>query len=106
MKTDLNENICQWKHMAKSVTDYAKSLSISDNLNLHEKLYELSIDEITEVAIYDAQTRLARIDLIAKKTRRVHIGSPITIRIMMKNTLAVAIDIKNIKAVCKSEAGT
>jgi hypothetical protein len=43
--------------------------------------------------------------LIAKKTRRVHIGTFITIRIMMKNTLAVAIDIKNIRAVCKSEAG-
>lgn len=25
MKSDLNSNICQWKHMAKSVCDYIKT---------------------------------------------------------------------------------
>jgi hypothetical protein len=106
MKTDLNQNICQWKHMAKSVTDYAKATSISENLQLPDKMYELSIDEITELAIYDAPTRLARKELIAKKVRRVHIGTSITIRILLKNTLSVLIDIKNIKAECKSEGGS
>jgi len=96
MKTDLHENICQWKHMAKSVTDFAKALNSSDNLGLHDKHHELSIDEITEFAIYDAPTRLARKELIAKKVRRVHVGTPIIIRIVLKNTLGVAMDIKNI----------
>lgn len=55
MKTDLNSNTCQWKHMAKSVTDYIKTQG-----EMPEKLQELSVDEITEYAIYDCSSRVAR----------------------------------------------
>jgi hypothetical protein len=100
MKTDLNSNSCQWKHMAKSVTDFIKT-----QRDMPEKLQELSVDEITEYAIYDCGSRVARRELIGKKQRRVYVGTPITLRIVFKNPLSVALDIKNIKIACEEEQG-
>jgi hypothetical protein len=28
MKTDLNSNLCQWKHMGKSITDFIKTQNL------------------------------------------------------------------------------
>ena len=50
MKTDLNENICQWKHLGKGICDFIKK---EKDANLSDKLHEMSIDEITEFAVYD-----------------------------------------------------
>lgn len=51
MKTDFNSNDCKWKHMAKI---------LSDNIRLDEsvdpKMADYTIDDITELAIYDAET--------------------------------------------------
>jgi hypothetical protein len=100
MKTDLNSNNCQWKHMAKSVTDFIKTVD-----GMPEKLQELSVDEITEYAIYDSPSRVARRELIGKKQRRVYVGTPITLRIVFKNPLSVHLDIKNIKIACEEPDG-
>ena len=50
MKTDFNENICQWKHLGKGVSDFIKK---EKDASLSDKLHEMSIDEITEFAVYD-----------------------------------------------------
>ena len=52
-KTDLNENSCQWKHMAKNLTECVRAVKSE---SIPAKMADLSIDEITELAIYDAQT--------------------------------------------------
>jgi nucleotidyltransferase/DNA polymerase involved in DNA repair len=64
-------------------------------------LSELSIDEITEVGIYDSLSISERKELLSKKQRRVFINTPITLRIFLKNPLHISIGLKNIKVVCK-----
>jgi hypothetical protein len=96
--SDLNQNECQWRHMGKSVCDFTRSLKLAGD---GEKLQELTIDEITEFAIYDSPCKVERKDLISKKQRRVFQGTPISLRVVLRNTLGVALDIKNIKVVCQ-----
>ena len=55
MKTDLNSNLCQWKHMAKNLCDHVKLNKQQDPL-IKEELGILSVDEIFELAIYDANS--------------------------------------------------
>lgn len=98
MKIDLNQNVCQWKHMAKSVTDFVKLHKPSAPMG--EKLQELSIDEITEIGIYDALSINARKELLSKKTRKVFCNTPVTMRVVLQNPLHVAIAVKNIRVVC------
>ena len=66
-----------------------------------QKLSELSIDEITEVGIYDSLSISERKELLSKKQRRVFINAPITLRIFLKNPLHISIGLKNIKVICK-----
>tara|TARA_B110001450_G_scaffold131931_1_gene124003 strand:- start:220 stop:498 length:279 start_codon:yes stop_codon:yes gene_type:complete len=66
-----------------------------------QKLSELSIDEITEVGIYDSLSIGERKELLSKKQRRVFINSPITLRIFLQNPLHIPIAVKNIKVICK-----
>jgi hypothetical protein len=70
-----------------------------------DKLQELSVDEITEYAIYDCASRVARRELLGKKQRRVFCGTAVTLRIVFKNPLSVVLDIKNIKVACSYEDG-
>ena len=51
MKTDFNSNDCQWKHMAKILADRIRNDEAVD-----PKMADYSIDEITELAIYDTDT--------------------------------------------------
>lgn len=103
MKTDLNENSCQWKHMGKSVCDYVKAYKAEHGRDeVPDRLGELNVDEITEFAIYDATSMQGRKELVQKKTRIVFVNTPITIRLMLKNTLtSTKIDVNNIKIICK-----
>ena len=106
MKSDLNSNLCQWKHMAKGVCDHIRDQRLSgDSPHLAEKLGELSVDEITDFGIYDAPSRQARKELNAKKSRRTFCNTPITLRIVLRNTLSVGLDIENIKVVCGFKSG-
>jgi hypothetical protein len=70
-----------------------------------EKLQELSVDEITEYAIYDCSSRVARREQLAKKQRRVFVGTPITLKVVFKNPLGVSLDISNIKVACEESGG-
>ena len=68
MKTDLNSNLCQWKHLGKSITDFIKTnRPLADS---SKPLSELSIEEITEFAIYDSTSRQVRREQLAKKLRK------------------------------------
>ena len=89
--------------MAKSVCDYVKAHKAeSGREEIPDRLGELNVDEITEFAIYDASSMQGRKELVQKKTRIVFVNTPITIRLMLKNTLtSTKIDVKNIKIVCK-----
>lgn len=104
MKSDLNSNACQWKHMAKAVCDYVKEQK-AQNPHLSDKLGELSVDEIAEFAMHDCTSKLARKELTAKRARKVFINAPITLRIVLRNTLSVPLDIENIKVVCGYKSG-
>lgn len=53
MKTDLNENNCFWKHMAKNICERVKK-DCKRGAPINDKMAELSIDELTELTIYDA----------------------------------------------------
>ena len=99
----MNENACQWKHMGKSVCDYVKAYKAESGQDaIPDRLGELNVDEITEFAIYDATSMQNRKELVQKKTRIVFVNTPITIRLMLKNTLtSTKIDVKNIRIVCK-----
>ena len=66
-----------------------------------QKLSELSIDEITEVGIYDSLSIGERKELLSKKQRRVFINAPITLRIFLQNPLHIPIAVKNIKVILK-----
>lgn len=62
----------------------------------------MSIDEISELAIYDSNSIQARKELMRKKIRTVFLNTPITIRITFKNQLSSSfLDLKNIKVCCK-----
>jgi len=63
------------------------------------------VDEITEFAIYDCTSKQARKELNAKKERKVFCNTPITLRIVLRNTLSVGLDIENIKVVCGFKSG-
>ena len=104
MKSDLNCNTCQWKHMAKSVCDHIRGEKAQSHSALSDKLHELSVDEITEFAVYDCTSKRSRKELLAKKSRRVYCNTPITLRIVLRNTLSVSLDIKNIKVVCSFQS--
>jgi len=104
MKSDLNCNTCQWKHMAKSVCDHIRGEKAQGHSTLSDKLHELSVDEITEFAVYDCTSKLSRKELLAKKSRKVYCNTPITLRIVLRNTLSVGLDIKNIKVVCSFQS--
>jgi hypothetical protein len=67
MVSDLNQNICQWKHMGKSITDYIKTQADINDPQMGLKLSELSIDEITELGIYDSLSVGERKELLGKK---------------------------------------
>lgn len=53
--------------MAKSITDFIKTEIDNNNKSIGVKLSELSIDEITEVGIYDSLSIGERKELISKK---------------------------------------
>jgi hypothetical protein len=91
MKIDLNSNKCQWKHLAKQVCDFIKAQGGPP------KLAELSIEEISEFGIYDSPSKLQRKELLAKKTRRVLVGSEIFMRLVLKNTLSTSVTLKQIR---------
>jgi len=98
MKTDLNSNLCQWKHLGKSVTDYIKTFpALAEN---SRPLSELSIEEITEFAVYDATSRQTRRELLGKKLRKVYSGTPITVKVVIKNDLFLQLNLMNIRLVC------
>ena len=90
MKTDLNSNDCQWKHMGKNITDFIKTQPVVAKDATTKPLSELSIDEITEFAIYDATSRQGRRELLAKKLRRVYSNTPITVKVVFKNELGMS----------------
>mmetsp|Transcript_3545 Transcript_3545/g.6038 ORF Transcript_3545/g.6038 Transcript_3545/m.6038 type:complete len:138 (+) Transcript_3545:790-1203(+) len=98
MKIDLNSNNCQWKHLAKQVTDHIKQAVPGT-----PQLGEMSIDEISELGICDVKSRQQRIDLLKKKPRKVHLGQIITLRIILKNTLSTNITLRNMNLICTSE---
>jgi len=81
--------------MAKNICDHIKEQNLQKGLPT-SKLAELSIDEITEVGIYDSLSRQKRKELLSKKTRKVYRNSPITLRLLLKNTLNVTLAMKNI----------
>jgi hypothetical protein len=83
--------------MAKSVCDFIKADGVTSKLN------EMSIDEITELAIYDCPSKMARKELLAKKLRKVHVNTPVTVRFILKNPLNVGLHVKNITLVCKGQ---
>ena len=53
MKTDLNQNNCMWKHMAKNIGERVKK-DVKSGAAIEDKMGDLSIDELTELTIYDA----------------------------------------------------
>mmetsp|Transcript_41884 Transcript_41884/g.64103 ORF Transcript_41884/g.64103 Transcript_41884/m.64103 type:complete len:89 (-) Transcript_41884:1571-1837(-) len=87
--------------MAKNVCDFIKDQA---DIQPPSKIQELSLDEITEVGIYDAVSKQQRKELLAKKTRRVFKGSKITLRMLFKNTLNVELSVKNIRIICSLTA--
>lgn len=91
MKTDLNSNDCQWKHLGKAVTDYVKTQPLIKTDPDSKPLSEFSIDEITEFAIYDATSRQTRRELLSKKTRKVFCNTPITLMVAFKNELGMSL---------------
>lgn len=104
MNTDLNKNTCQWKHLAKNICDYIRNekntwvIQGNDIATFPDKLGELSIDEITELAIYDSTSSQVRKELVEKKVRRVYVDSFLVVRILFKNTFpSIALDVKNIR---------
>jgi len=99
MKTDLNSNLCQWKHLGKSVTDYIKTVPALAEKS--KQLSELSIEEITEFAVYDATSRQTRRELLGKKLRKVYKGTPITVKLVFKNDLYLQLNLENIRLVCE-----
>jgi len=102
MATDLNVNECQWKHLGKSITDYIKTEELDKD---SKPLSELSIDEITEFAVYDSQSRQTRREALAKKLRRVYAGSAITVKVLFKNELGMSMHLQNIRVLCKYADG-
>ena len=90
MKTDINSNDCQWKHMGKNITDYIKTQPVLERHPDCKPLSELSIDEITEFSICDATSREGRRELLAKKLRRVYSNTPITVKVVFKNELGMS----------------
>ena len=62
---------------------------------------ELSIDEISEFGLYDSESRVKRKELLKKKARKVHKGTPITVRLSMKNILGTSLMVKNVRLVCR-----
>lgn len=95
MKIDLNKNSCQWKHLAKQVCDFTKE-KIQNS-----KISELSIEDISEVGIYDAPTRSLRKDLLRKKTRRIFVGTQVFLKVVLRNKLSTSLSLRNIKLVCQ-----
>lgn len=102
MKTDLNSNDCQWKHMGKAITDHIKPSKVGTSSKI---LSELSIDEITEFAVYDATSRQTRREALSKKLRRVHCNSAITVKLAFKNQLGMNMQLQNIQLKCRYTEG-
>jgi hypothetical protein len=98
MKTDLNSNDCQWKHMGKSITDHIKPVFANSS---SKNISEMSIDEITEFSVYDATSRQVRREALSKKLRRVHINSNITVKLAFKNQLGMNMQMQNIRLKCR-----
>ena len=85
MKTDLNSNDCQWKHMGKSITDYIKA----QGEGLPKQLSELHFDEIQEFAVYDCTSRQNRREILGKRVRKVFVDEPICLKLVFKNDLGL-----------------
>lgn len=87
--------------MAKNLCDHVKLNKFQDP-QIKDELGILSVDEIFELAIYDATSIQARKELTRKKVRTVFANTPITVRVMFKNTLSSTfLDLKNITIKCK-----
>jgi len=86
MKTDLNSNDCQWKHLGKSITDHIKVIGEG----LPKQLSELHFDEIQEFAVYDCTSRQNRREILAKRVRKVFIDEPICVKMVFKNNLGLS----------------
>lgn len=85
--------------MAKNLTDCVRE---SEGEHIPKKMADLSIDEITELAIYDAQTAQQRRELVQKKTRKVYLGSEMQVRLVMRNPLkSIPLDVQEIKIDCR-----
>lgn len=61
----------------------------------------VSVDEMNEFIIYDAQTKAKKKELTLKKVRKSYAGEPIIVKMLMKNPLLSDIYITKIKLVCR-----
>lgn len=68
--------------MAKQLSDTVRA-----DTSVDPKMADYTIDEITELAIYDAENSQARRELVHKKVRKVHAGTELVVKLVLKNLL-------------------
>lgn len=94
-KAEMNTNYASWRLLEKKLTTWMrKHQAVTSNLA------QISLDEMSECAIYDAMQMQDRQALVKKgKPRKVFVGQPITVKFRMTNALLTEVSVSNLRLV-------
>lgn len=92
----MNTNRATWVLLEKKLTTWIKK---SDQITT--ELAQISVDEMAECSIYDAQSMRERQELARKKVRKVYVGQPITVKFKMTNQLLTDVEVSNFRLVAE-----
>lgn len=92
----MNTNHATWILLEKKLTSYIRSKH-----GIKNELAQISVDELAECAIHDADHMKDRQELARKKVRKVFVGQPITVRFRMTNVLLTDVSVTNFRLVAE-----
>ena len=67
-KAEMNTDYCSWRLLEKKITDYIRAVEPDSG-----EFGQISVDDIGECAIYDAENDQQRQDLVVKRVRKVFV---------------------------------
>lgn len=94
---DVNQSNIPWRVLQKHLTDHMRK-NYSDTLSSDS--YAVTGDDMTECSIWDASCQKERSDIVCKKQRKVFREKSITVRLVMRNPLLVAIELSKVRLHC------
>ena len=97
---DINQSNIPWRILQKQLTEYIKKYQKQNQEELTDDAYAINGDAMTECGVWDATCQKERSDITCKKQRKLFKSKSITVRMVMRNPLLVAIELSKVRLQC------